>query len=36
MYGQDENFVAVVFIVGFIILLVCWVAELIFSDKGRH
>jgi len=29
MYGQDENFVAVVFIVGFIILLVCWAAEYI-------
>ena len=26
-YGQDEAFVAVVLVVGFTILLVCWIAE---------
>tara|TARA_R110000751_G_scaffold110084_2_gene207529 strand:+ start:208 stop:312 length:105 start_codon:yes stop_codon:yes gene_type:complete len=29
MYGEDPNFVAMVFIVGFIILLVYWAAEYI-------
>ena len=27
MYGQDEAFVAVILVVGFTILLVCWIAE---------
>jgi len=27
MYGQDEAFVTVTFVIGFTILLVCWIAE---------
>jgi hypothetical protein len=30
MYGQDEPFVAVVFVLLFLILLVCWIAEELF------
>jgi len=32
MYGQDGNFVAVVFLLMFVILLVCWAA--IHIDGG--
>jgi len=35
MYGQDEVFVAVIFVIGFAILLVCWIAEEFFNGKGR-
>jgi hypothetical protein len=34
MYGQDEVFVAVILVVGFTILLVCWIAEY-FSGGDR-
>jgi len=34
MYGQDEAFVIVIFVVGFTILLLCWLAEYFFGgDK---
>jgi hypothetical protein len=27
MYGQDEAFIVAVAVIGFVVLLVCWVAE---------